>query len=320
MRDTQSRKWQITINNPKEKGLDHDCIKQKLNSLKSLRYFCMADEMGETYHTHVYVAFNSPVRFSTLKNLISEAHIEMARGTSEENRDYIRKSGKWENDEKHETCVDGTFEEYGYIPEEHQGERSDLAFLLELIKSGYSNYEIIHMVPAYLFNIDKIERIRQMLRAEENKEVFRKLHVVYIWGKTGTGKTRSVMEKYGYRNVYRVTDYDHPFDGYNGEPVIIFDEFRSQLKIHDMLNYMDGYPLTLPCRYANRQACYTIVYIISNIPLEEQYPIVQQQQRSTWEAFLRRINEVKTFPLENNTLVDLSDDTPTPFDDVKEGK
>lgn len=314
MKDTQSRKWQITINNPKEKGFCHDSIKEKLDSLKSLRYYCVSDELGETYHTHIYVAFNSPVRFSTLKNLFAEAHIEMARGTSEENRDYIRKSGKWENDDKHGTCVADTFEEYGGIPEEHQGERSDLAYLLELIKDGMSNHDIVNMLPAYLFSIDKIERVRQMLRAEENKEVFRLLHVVYIFGKTGTGKTRSVMEKYGYTSVYRVTDYDHPFDGYNGEPVIIFDEFRNQLKIHDMLNYLDGYPLTLPCRYANRQACYTIVYIISNIPLEEQYPIVQQQQKSTWEAFLRRINEVTKFPPSENSLIDLPLRTPTPFD------
>jgi len=145
-----------------------------------------------------------------------------------------------------------TFEEYGEIPEEHQGERSDLAYLLELIRAGNSNYEIIDMLPYYLFSIDKIERARQMLKAEENKDVFREMHTTYIWGKTGTGKTRGVMEQYGYTNVYRVTDYTHPFDGYAGEDVVIFDEFRSQLKIGDMLNLLDGYPLSLPCRYANR--------------------------------------------------------------------
>ena len=42
-----------------------------------------------------------------------------------------------------------------------------------------------------------------------------------------------------------------------------FDEFRSSLLIGDMLDYLDCYPLALPARYANRQACYETVYIIS---------------------------------------------------------
>ena len=280
-----------------------------------MRYYCMADEMGETYHTHIFVALNSPVRFSTIKNRFEEAHIEMSRGTSEENREYIRKTGKWQDDEKHETSMPDTFEEYGDIPEEHQVERSDLAYLLELIRAGNSNYEIIDMLPDYLFSIDKIERARQMLKAEENKDVFREMHTTYILGKTGTGKTRGVMEQYGYTNVYRVTDYTHPFDGYAGEDVIIFDEFRSQLKIGDMLNLLDGYPLTLPCRYANRQACYTKVYIISNIPFEDQYQQVQMEQKSTWEAFHRRINEFIKYPLKI-TFEEIPNDEPCPFDEL----
>ena len=46
MADKQGRKWQITINNPQDKGLDHDAIKLALDDLRSLDYFCMADEIG----------------------------------------------------------------------------------------------------------------------------------------------------------------------------------------------------------------------------------------------------------------------------------
>jgi hypothetical protein len=113
-----------------------------------------------------------------------------------------------------------------------------------------------------------------------------------LTGDTGAGKTRSVMELYGYTNVYRVTDYDHPFDSYKGEDVIIFEEFRGSLKVADMLNYLDGYPVELPCRYANKVACYTKVYITTNIPLEEQYRNVQSESPGTWKAFLRRVPTV----------------------------
>lgn len=142
---------------------------------------------------------------------------------------------------------------------------------------------------------DKIERVRQIIKAEEFKDKFRELTVTYIWGKTGVGKTRHVMEKYGYSNVYRVTDYVHPFDNYKGEEVILFDEYRGQLKIHDMLNYLDGYPLELPCRYSNKQACYTKVYIISNISFEQQYPNIKVEQINTWNALKRRIHRFELF-------------------------
>lgn len=70
------------------------------------------------------------------------------------------------------------------------------------------------------------------------------------------------------------------------------------LKITDMLNYLDGYPVTLPCRYTNRQACYNTVYLISNIPLEEQYKNVQIDEPATWKAFLRRIHHVVEYTAE----------------------
>ena len=51
--DPQSRRWSLTINNPKDCGLDHDTIIERLH-LFHPRYFCLAAEIGEsgTYHTH----------------------------------------------------------------------------------------------------------------------------------------------------------------------------------------------------------------------------------------------------------------------------
>ncbi|MFR5929940.1 MAG: hypothetical protein ACLUGI_04780 [Subdoligranulum sp.] len=72
--------------------------------------------------------------------------------------------------------------------------------------------------------------------------------VTYIFGPTGTGKTRSVKEGCGYSNCHAVSDYHHPFDGYQGQKVMLFDEFHSSLPLNSMLQYLDGYPLELPCR------------------------------------------------------------------------
>lgn len=61
-----------------------------------------------------------------------------------------------------------------------------------------------------------------------------------------------------------------------------------------------GYPLELPCRYANKQACYTEAYIISNLPLEKQYVSEQHEKPEAWDALLRRINCVRVFDLDGS--------------------
>ncbi len=97
MADTQARKYQLTVNNPSAKGLDHDELKRRLAQLKSTVYWCMADEVGletGTPHTHIFVLFRSPVQFSRLHKLLPDAHIERVQGFSAENKAYVEKSGK----------------------------------------------------------------------------------------------------------------------------------------------------------------------------------------------------------------------------------
>ena len=304
--DTQSRKWQLTINNPMEKepALDHDKIKLILSQLKSVTYFCLSDEVGteKTPHSHIFIYCKSPVHFSRLKKLFPAAHIEQAYGTVAENRDYVAKTGKWADDPKADTRIDGTFEEWGVLPSEPgQGARTDIAAVYEMIADGMSNAEIMAANPDYASQINRMDAIRQNILEEKFRNIFRKLTVTYIFGPTETGKTRGVMERHGYGNVYRVTDYNHPFDRYAQEPTLVFEEFRSSLPIGDMLNYLDGYPLSLPARYANRVACFETVYIVSNIDLKQQYFNVQDNEPATWKAFLRRIHHVIEYHADGTT-------------------
>lgn len=296
-RDSQSRRYLLTINDPQSKNLCHAEIKEILMSFKGIVYFCFADEQGSCYHTHIFTAFRSPVRFSSIqKRFNSQVHIENAYGSSQSCRDYVAKEGeKWEGDEKQKTRIEGSFFEWGTLPEEHQGARNDLSFLYEMVKEGYSNFEILESNPDFMLRLTDIERARQTIRAEENRTTFRNLEVTYIFGETETGKTRYVMEKYGYENVYRVTDYKHPYDQYKAEDVLLLEEFDSQLRIQNFLVLAEGYPLDLPCRYANRQACFTKIYIISNICLKQQYKDIQHKEPKVWVAFLRRIHRVMQF-------------------------
>ncbi len=293
-RERASRKYQLTINNPIEHGFSHAVIRSTLEGLSSCLYWCMCDEVGQegTPHTHVYLVFKNAVMFSTLHKRFYGAHIEQAKGSNQENRDYIRKAGKWADDPKHETNLPDTFEESGELPEEPDKRQTDSEAILAMISDGATNAEILREFPTVINRIQHIDAARQTLLEEQYRTTFRTLQVAYIWGKTGVGKTRSVMEQYGYENVFRVTNYQHPFDGYAGQDVILFDEFRSSLPISDMLKYLDGYPILLPCRYADKVACFTKVYLISNISFDAQYPNIQAEEPETWNAFRRRFSDI----------------------------
>jgi hypothetical protein len=258
----------------------------------------MADEQGTCHHTHIYFVCKSPVRFSTVKNNFPTAHIEAARGSSEQNRDYIGKFGFWLKDVKHGTKIEGTFiESDDELPDDGtyiNGDDDTMRNILCKIKEGYSDMEIIEEQPEAMLYLNTIQRVRLTVKAEEYKNTFRKLDVTYIFGATATGKTRYVFDKHK-DDMYRITNYRNPFDGYNMQDVVVFDEFNSQILLTEMLNLLDVYPLTLPCRYADKQALYTTVYIISNRHLRLMYPNVKKNEPEIWNAFARRINRILCF-------------------------
>ncbi|MBQ3548929.1 MAG: replication protein [Oscillospiraceae bacterium] len=294
-RKPSSRKFTLTINNPQTHGFDHARIRSTLSDFPGVEYWCMCDETGEqgTYHTHLYMAFRNSVMFDTVRSKFYGAHIEPAKGKHRENRDYIRKEGKWLDDAKHETNHPETFEEWGELPPDKSRSESQSEQIMQMVMEGKTNAQILREMPTAYSKINYIEQARQTLLQEQHENEWRNLSVTYIWGETGAGKTRSIMELYGYANVYRVMDYAHPFDSYKGQDVILFDEFRSQLPLSAMLGYLDGYPVELPCRYANKQARFTKVFLVSNIPLEQQYPSVQIEKPGDWAAFRRRIQVVQ---------------------------
>jgi hypothetical protein len=288
-KDTSSRKYQLTINNPVDKGYSHEVITEKLKMLKSLVYFCMADEQGQAFHTHIFIACSSVVRFSTIKNTFPEAHIETAKGSYSDNISYIEKSGKWEADEKHGTKIEGTFEEWGEKQNEMQGVNSKHADLLADLQNGLSTVEIIENNPAFIMQADRIERARLLLL---KSPAWREVNCEYWYGDSGTGKTRSALNLANPSDIFRVTTYQHPFDSYSGEKIIILDEYRKDLEISLLLNLTDGHKMELPARYSNKPLMCEAVYIVSNFSFTEQFGSIKG---ATFNAICRRFNKIKCF-------------------------
>lgn len=311
--NSQSRKWALTINNPLEHGFTDEVIKETLQKF-ALDYYCMCKEIGnetQTLHIHIFIYSKSPIRFTTIQSRFNKiAHIEKAYGTIQDNIDYVKKTGKFENTDKAETSIEGSFEEYGTIPSELQEKDPVLGQLLEDIKDGKSNIEIIENNPQWALKIRDIDLIRETYLADKYMKENRDIIVTYVYGKTGVGKTRDIYQRHGAKNICRITNYTSSrgvnFDSYKSTMnTLVFEEFHSQIPIGDMLNYTDIYPLMLPARYSDKVACYTYVYITSNVPLEEQYFDLHciLKYRAVWDAFLRRIHNIIEYKSDGSIIV-----------------
>lgn len=298
-KDTQLKAVQITINNPEEHGYTEEKITQILKQSR-IRYACMSREIGDngTEHIHLYVLFPSARRFSTLKKRFPKAHIEKAYGDPYDNRDYIRKEGKWKETAKAETSVEGSFREFGEIPDSYILGMPEMDEIYEDIKNGVSTSDILENHPKHLFKVNSIDAVRQAYLSDKYREHLRAVVVTYIYGATATGKTRSIFKRHAPEQICRITTYGKngvKFDSYRGENVLVFEEFASQIPIEEMLNYLDIYPIMLPARYNDKVACFTKVYITSNLPINRQYVAVQEHKPKTFQAFLRRINYLEHF-------------------------
>lgn len=301
-KDTQSRKYQLTINNPAEHGLDHDTLNTRLAGLTSLVYACLADEKGleeQTPHTHIYLVTQSPVRFSTIKNRFPEAHIEAAHGTSEQNRDYVGKTGKWADDEKADTSISGTFEEIGAMPDEPgQGSRTELEEIGNLIEDGYSPDQIMQENFAYR-RYERMIRSAYFSKRKRETPTKRDVKIHYLVGESGSGKSYTYVtlcEEQGEDDIFFLTDYDGGgFDTYCGEPVLFMDEYKGQFPFGTLLTITDVMKAQVHARYTNVTAIWSEVYITSVFPPEELYKkmVVEDiRGRDKQQQLMRRITDI----------------------------
>lgn len=284
-------------------GYSQDEVQERLKNYTYVGQLEEGEEVNETtgkhyLHWQVYIENETPIYFDTLRRAFDKkgVHIEKRQGTKRQAYEYCTKE---------DNTYQGIRIQNGEIElEDNQGKRTDLQNIADEVLAGASEEEVLIKYPQSAHCMAYIRKLRETYIKKTYGEKLRDdLHVTYIYGASGAGKTRAIYDTYKFSEIYRVTDYEHPFDNYNYEPVLVFDEFSSQIKIELMLTLLDIYPVQLPCRYNNKQACYTQVYIISNKSLDRQYndpwkPITDEQEK----AFRRRIHQVIYFGFDSNGL------------------
>lgn len=276
----QSRRWMLTINN--ETRTDEELCNY-ISSLEHFKYYCFQRERGEKEHTEhiqLYLVFSIGKRFNTIKTYFERAHIEKARGSNVQCRDYCSKS---------DTRISGPFEDGEFA---EQRARTDITNLYEMIDAGASDFEIRTAYPSLYSKMSRfIEEERQKSLSRKFSEIERDVKVTYIYGPPGSGKS-TYVSRLGYKNLFKVINYKkNPFDGYKGQDILWLEEFNSQFPVESCLTILDKFPLNLPCRYMDKVACYTKVFITTNLPPENQY-IKDDIPKLQRDAFMRRLTNI----------------------------
>jgi hypothetical protein len=299
MGDTVSKSWFCVFNNPEEHGytgtpqeITDKLVEVWLDSEPQRTcavIYCISSE--GLPHCHAVFEDTKAMRFSAIKKLYPAMHIEPTKGNKEQAEDYINKRGKWEEKGEQIICISRFGEIKGC-----QGQRRDLSIIEDMIDEGMNPNQIFDK-SIYFRRYEKMVRDAYYRKRMLETPIRRKINVYWHVGETGCGKSYEYVklaEQYGEDNVYMVSEYEHGFDKYSGEPIVILDEFRGQMRYSQLLVLLDGYKIQVPCRYSNCYGLWTEVHITSVLPPEKVYHkmVSEDKELDTIEQLKRRINFV----------------------------
>lgn len=285
-------RWCFTANNPGEW--------RPTFSEKTMNYMVFQLESAPTtgtLHIQGYVRFKGKKRLETVKRALGrpDAHVEPARGTEEENRNYCTKEPRA-----------STPTEYGvYDPQAgKQGRRMDLEQACSSILAGSSLVTVAKEQPdLYVKYHQGLHSLAQIARPLPPLE--RQLRVIVLWGTTGTGKTHRVMMTYP--EIYTVVPGRDPWYGYTGQKQVVFDEFDpGAWKLTEMNRYLDKWRCPLDKRYHNQFAEWNLVIICANSNPRSWYETEYHQYPLLWQAFMRRIEGGIVFVESREMEIDLT--------------
>lgn len=264
---SRTRTYTITINNYTDEHID------TLKGLK-YKYLIIGKEIAPTTltkHLQVYVYLDNAMTFTAIKKKLPTAHIEIAKGTPEQNRTYCIK--------------ENNYEEYGTIPQ--QGKRTDIEQIREQINEGLGMEQMVETATSY----QSLRTAEMLLKYKEKKRNFKPL-VKWYHGSTGTGKTRTANEENEGKRIYTSMETAKWFDGYDAHEVLIIDDMRKDyIKFHNLLKLLDRYEYRVEVKGGTRQMLSKIIIITC--------PYTPQQlwcnHEEDIQQLLRRIDEIREF-------------------------
>jgi len=260
---SMSKYWCFTLNNYS----DEDIRKLKESEYT---YLVFGKEVGEsgTPHLQGYIELITRRRLVTVKRIAETAHFEVRKSTAVNAANYCKK--------------DGQFEEYGTISKTEVVKKSNKE-LIDRVKT--TNLRSILEDPP---NVSGVRLIQLYLTYNEavRKE---KPITIWLWGSTGSGKSRianEILEEIYADDVYW-KDGEKWWDGYDKHSAIVIDDFRANnMKFNYLLRILDRYAMRVENKGGYRQLNSKCILITSIKKPDDVYNLPDEPIRQ----LIRRID------------------------------
>lgn len=234
-----------------------DYAKIYYNNKDMIRFLYTGTEIcpkTKKQHQQSYIQMYSQCRATYIQKMFNEKfHIDKCRGGPLQNIKYC---GKDEDVRKWGTMSSG------------QGFRTDLHNIKDDIKKGSSTYEIMdNYTGQFIRYYNGIGKVKALVDKKERNK-WRDIKVISLTGKAGEGKTKYVYDKHGYDNVFCADSkmMKSNFLGmYDGEKVLLIDDFNGWIEYNYLLRLLDGHPLPINIKNGDTYANWNTVYITSNV-------------------------------------------------------
>nr|QKV51205.1 putative replication associated protein [Crucivirus sp.] len=239
------RNWCFTLNNytpEEEEGL-------KSWAIANVDYLVFGREVGEekgTPHLQGYVEFANAHRGSALKKLFrGRISWRPRKGTAYQASMYCKKGtqlhAEWVSQKElgPNFGKDAVLFEHGTIS--NQGKRNDLADVGQAVLAGETMKDIATEYPSTFIKYHKgIFAMRSAIKGIfDFEDRTTKPKVIWRWGATGVGKSRTARE--AHKSFY-IKDGTPWWDGYEQQEAIIIDDFDGKWPFRDLLRLLDFGP------------------------------------------------------------------------------
>jgi len=214
------------------------------------------------------------------KWLQNDPWIRPAKGTSAQNYEYCSKT---------DSRKPGT-EPFEFGEPMHQGARTDLDGLVEMIKDGCGDQKMIEANPKAFCQYAKGLTLVRGIYAKPRDAPSQ---LVFLWGRTGLGKTAQAMKLSPQPVRYR----DPFIIGYNpSNPVVLFDDFNwKKMDVKYWLTLCDRYAMTVEVKGGHvNWAPTTIVFTSNDDPLEW-WPAAPEDTRAAVHRRMAEFGETRQF-------------------------
>jgi len=272
-----AKNWCFTWNSPTAERSAQQLV-EEIQKAFDCTYVVAGLETAPTTgqrHLQGFLVLASKKRLTALKRVkcMNGAHWEVARGSPQQNRVYCTKESDWF--------------ETGELPVE-KGKRVDISAIREMVDAGANFKEVLKATTSY-----QSAKMAQLL-IEHRDPPRREGPPTVIWchGETGSGKSR--WAHHGHEGAYLAPGTKW-FNGYCGQEVAIFDDFRAgDMPFNLLLRLLDRYPLQVETKGGFAHWYPKKIILTTSLPPELAYGGAPQEDM---RQLLRRITEVKAFPL-----------------------